>query len=253
MVNRLNDQADPQLLLGKRILVTGAGDGIGKEAALTYARHGAHLVLLGRTRSKLEALAQQIQQETGEMPSLLVFDLATSDSVAYQRLAQTHPLAQSPLDGLLLNAGILGSLGPIAELDPQEWHQVLQINVTSALLLIQALLPSLRLSPSARILFTSSGVGRRGRAHWGAYAVSKFAIEGLMQVLAAELADTPIRVNAINPGATRTRMRAQACPDEDPRQRPAPAELMPLYLDLMGPAGAAIHGQSLDAQAATRR
>lgn len=253
MVNLLNDQADPQLLLGRRILVTGAGDGIGKEAALTYARHGAHLFLLGRTRNKLETLAQQIQQETGMTPNVLVFDLASSDPAAYQQLAQTPSLLLAPLDGLLLNAGILGSLGPIAELDPQEWQQVLQINVTSALLLIQALLPSLRLSSSARILFTSSGVGRRGRAHWGAYAVSKFATEGLMQVLAAELADTSIRVNAINPGATRTRMRAQACPDEDPTQRPTPAELMPLYLDLMGPAGDAIHGQSLDAQAVAKR
>ena len=93
----------------------------------------------------------------------------------------------------------------------------------------------------------------RNDANWGAYAVSKFATEGLMQVLAAELADTSIRVNAINPGATRTRMRAQACPDEDPTQRPTPTELMPLYLDLMGPAGDAIHGQSLDAQAVAKR
>ena len=132
MVNLLNDQADPQLLLGRRILVTGAGDGIGKEAALTYARHGAHLFLLGRTRNKLETLAQQIQQETGMTPNILVFDLASSDPAAYQQLAQTPSLLLAPLDGLLLNAGLLGSLGPVAELDPQEWQQVLQINLGAA-------------------------------------------------------------------------------------------------------------------------
>ncbi len=248
MANLLNYQAEPELLRTKTILVTGAGDGIGKEAALTYARYGAHLLLLGRTRSKLATVADQIRQETGDEPLVVEFDLATKSPEDYLALVGQLTAECGQLDGLLLNAGLLGSLGPIEQIDPREWQHVLQVNVTSALLLTQALLPLLRLSPAASILFTSSGVGRRGRAHWGAYAVSKFATEGLMQVLAAELVDSTIRVNAINPGATRTQMRAQARPDEDPRRLRTPADLMPLYLYLMGPEGRGIHGQSLDAQ-----
>ena len=248
MANLLNYQAEPGLLRNKTILVTGAGDGIGKEVALTYARYGAHLLLLGRTRSKLATVADQIRRETGDEPLLVEFDLATKTPENYHALAHQLTAKRSQLDGLLLNAGLLGSVGPIEQIDPREWQQVLQVNVTSALLLTQALLPLLRLSPAASILFTSSGVGRRGRAHWGAYAVSKFATEGFMQVLAAELADSTIRVNAINPGATRTQMRARARPDEDPLRLRTPADLMPLYLYLMGPEGREIHGQSLDAQ-----
>ncbi len=244
----LNYQADPELLRNKVILVTGASDGIGKEAAWTYARHGAQLILLGRNQNKLERLAFMIQQETGASPVVYALDLLTEEAQEYHQLAGKLSSTVHRLDGLLLNAGILGTLGPIEQADPQEWQQVQQVNVTSALLLIQALLPLLRRSPAAAILFTSSGVGRRGRANWGAYAVSKFATEGLMQVLADELATTAIRVNAINPGATRTAMRARARPEEDPGCLRTPADLMPLYLYLMGADGRSLHGQSVDAQ-----
>lgn len=244
----LNYQADPELLRNKVILVTGASDGIGKEAAWTYARHGAQLILLGRNQNKLERLAFMIQQETGASPVVYALDFLTAEAQEYHQLAGQLSSTVHRLDGLLLNAGILGTLGPIEQADPQEWQQVQQVNVTSALLLIQALLPLLRRSPAAAILFTSSGVGRRGRANWGAYAVSKFATEGLMQVLADELATTAIRVNAINPGATRTAMRARARPAEDPGCLRTPADLMPLYLYLMGADGRSLHGQSVDAQ-----
>jgi len=244
----LNYQADPELLRNKVILVTGASDGIGKEAAWTYARHGALLVLLGRSQNKLDRLAAMIQHETGVSPVVYALDFLTASPQEYHQLAEQLSSSFHRLDGLLLNAGILGTLGPIEQADPAEWQQVQQINVTSTLLLIQALLPLLRRSPAAAILFTSSGVGRRGRANWGAYAVSKFATEGLMQVLADELATTHIRVNAINPGATRTAMRAKARPDEDPSCLPTPAALMPVYLYLMGNDGRSVHGQSVDAQ-----
>lgn len=244
----LNYQADPQLLRDKVILVTGASAGIGKEAALTYARHGAHLVLLGRSPERLDELASRIQIEGGITPIRYPLDLLTARAEDYRQLADDLAAQVQQLDGLLLNAGILGTLSPIEQADLQEWQQVQHVNVTSSLLLIQALLPLLRRSLAAAILFTSSGVGRRGRAHWGAYAVSKFATEGLMQVLADELASTHIRVNAINPGATRTAMRATARPEEDPASLRTPADLMPLYLYLMGKDGQSIHGQSVDAQ-----
>ena len=249
----LNYQADPDLLRNKVILVTGASDGIGKEAAWTYARHGAQLILLGRNQNKLDRLAFMIHQETGASPVIYALDFLTAEAQEYQQLADHLSEIFPRLDGLLLNAGILGTPGPIEQADPQEWLQVQQVNVTSSLLLIQALLPLLRRSPAAAILFTSSGVGRRGRANWGAYAVSKFATEGLMQVLADELATTAIRVNAINPGATRTAMRARARPDEDPGCLPTPAALMPLYLYLMGNDGRSVHGQSVDAQPSRNR
>ena len=244
----LNYQADPELLRNKVILVTGASDGIGKEAAWTYARHGAQLVLLGRSQNKLDRLASMIEHETGLLPVAYALDFLTAGPQEYHQLAEQLTSTFHRLDGLLLNAGILGTLGPLEQADPQEWQQVQQVNVTAALLLIQALLPLLRRSPAAAILFTSSGVGRRGRANWGAYAVSKFATEGLMQVLADELATTHIRVNAINPGATRTAMRAKARPDEDPGCLPTPATLMPVYLYLMSNDGRSVHGQSVDAQ-----
>jgi len=244
----LNYQADPELLRNKVILVTGASDGIGKAAAWTYARHGAQLVLLGRNQDKLDQLASMLQRDTGVSPVVYALDLLTAGAQEYHQLADYLSEIFPRLDGLLLNAGILGTLGPIEQADPQEWQQVQQVNVTSSLLLIQALLPLLRRSLAAAILFTSSGVGRHGRANWGAYAVSKFATEGLMQVLADELATTAIRVNAINPGATRTAMRARARPEEDPGCLPTPADLMPVYLYLMGNDGRSVHGQSVDAQ-----
>jgi len=245
----LNYKAPANLLAGKTIMVTGASDGIGRAAALTYSQHGARVILHGRDHKKLQTVASEIAAMTGlTAPLQLPCDLLTAQPADYQRLAQ-HIRQYSPvLDGLLLNAGILGPLQPLEQVALDSWQQVLHVNLTSNLLLVQALLPALRVSTAASVIFTSSGVGRQGRALWGSYAVSKFATEGLMQVLADELRTTSIRVNAINPGATRTQMRASARPQEDPLTLATPAQLMPLYLYLMGRDGAGIHGQSLDAQ-----
>ncbi len=241
-------QPHANLLQGQIILVTGAGDGIGRQAALSYASHGATLILLGRTRSKLEAVYDQIQALGGATPAIVVLDLLRADNGDYRGLALSLRQQFGRLDGLLLNAGLLGSLSPIEHVDMSEFHQVMQVNVTASLQLLQNLLPLLRQSAAASVILTSSSVGKRGRAYWGSYALSKFATEGLMQVLADELANTTIRVNCLNPGATRTRMRAQAYPGEDPQTLKTPAQLMPLYLYLMGADSLHVHGQSLDAQ-----
>lgn len=242
-------RARPDLLAGRVILVTGAGAGIGRAAALSFAAHGATVALLGRTASRLEALHDEICAAGFPRPAIAVFDLAKAQGPAYFDLAAQLDNSYGRLDGLLHNAGILGDRTPIEQYDIGTWHQVLHVNLTAAFVLTQVLMPLLRKSPDASVVFTSSGVGRRGKAYWGAYAVSKFGIEGLSQVLAEETAGTThIRVNCLNPGGTRTSMRRMAYPGEAPASRPEPAAIMNAYLYLMGPDSAGITGQSLDCQ-----
>lgn len=242
-------RASADLLRDRVILVTGAGDGIGRAAALAFAAHGAAVVLLGRTSRKLEAVHDEIVAAGGTAPAIAVFDLAKAQGPAYFDLVEQLRSRFGRLDGLLHNAAILGDRAPIEQYDIGTWHQVLHVNLTVPFVLTQVMMPLLRASPDASVIFTSSGVGRRGKAYWGAYAVSKFGIEGLYQVLAEETSGTTrIRVNCINPGGTRTRMRRAAYPGEDPRQRPEPAAIMPTYLYLAGPDSAGITGQSFDCQ-----
>ncbi|MEQ9395133.1 YciK family oxidoreductase [Haliea sp.] len=238
------------LLQGKVILVTGAGDGIGRAAAESYAAHGATVILLGRTLAKLEAVYDAIEAAGGAQPALFPLDLATASEADYANLAEAMDSTFGHLDGLLHNASLLGERRPIASATWPAWAEVMQVNVNAQFLLSRALLPLLEQAPQASIVFTSSGVGRRGRAYWGAYAVSKFATEGLMQVLADELENTSrIRVNSLNPGATNTAMRRSAYPAETPTVNPAPQDLMPAYLYLMGNDSLGVTGQALNARA----
>ncbi|MDC9580481.1 YciK family oxidoreductase [Xenorhabdus sp. PR6a] len=241
-------QPNSNLLQQKIILVTGAGDGIGREAALTYARYGAQVILLGRTTAKLEAVRQQIENEGGLPADIYTMDLLTVTAEECQTfadaLAQRHP----HLDGVLHNAGLLGVVAPIVEQPVQLWHDVMQVNVNATFMLTQALLPLLLKSTRGSLVFTSSSVGREGRSGWGVYAVSKFATEGLMQVLAQEYRDTSLRINCINPGGTRTNMRASAFPDENPAKLKTPADIMPIYLYVMGDDSRNDSGISFDAQ-----
>ena len=178
----------PQDILRDRIiLVTGASDGIGRVLAVHAAKLGAQVILHGRNVGKLEAVYDEIEAIDGtSRPSIAVIDLATADGDAYESLADSLEAEFGRLDGLVHNASILGSRFSIAQYPAAEWQQVMHVNVTAAFALTQVCLPLLLASPDASVVFTSSGVGRRGRAHWGAYAVSKFATEGLSQVLADE-------------------------------------------------------------------
>lgn len=241
-------QAPEGLLTDKVILVTGAGDGIGAEAAKTYARFGATCILLGRTVSKLETVYDTIVAEGGPEPAIVPMDLNGATVKDYQDMARTIDEQFSRLDGVLHNASLLGHLSAFEDIPENEWRDVLNVNVTSAALMTQALLPVLRKASQASVIFTSSGVGRQGRAFWGTYAVSKFATEGMMQVLAAEHKQRSVRFNCINPGGTRTDMRAKAFPAEDPQTLKTPADIMPLYLYLMGSDSETVNGQSLDCQ-----
>lgn len=246
----LHYQAKADLLNQKTILITGAGDGIGREAALTYSSYGANLILVGRTTAKLEHVKQEIISNNKFTSSVSIYtlDLLTITESQCHELATDISKNYSYLDGVLHNASILGKIAPIVDQPIQLWHDVIQVNVNATFMLTQALLPLLLQAPNSSLIFTTSSVGRRGRANWGAYSVSKFATEGLMQVLFDEYQETNLRVNCINPGGTRTQMRADAFPSEDPMKLKTPQEIMPLYLYLMGEDSIKESGISFDAQ-----
>ena len=246
----LHYQAKADLLNQKNILITGAGDGIGREAALTYSSYGANLILVGRTLAKLEQVKQEIISNSKFIPSVSIYplDLLTITESQCHELATDINQNYTYLDGVLHNASILGKIAPIIDQPIKLWHDVMQVNVNATFMLTQALLPLLLQAPNSSLIFTTSSVGRRGRANWGAYSVSKFATEGLMQVLSDEYKETNLRVNCINPGGTRTQMRAYAFPSEDPMKLKTPQEIMPLYLYLMGEDSIKESGISFDAQ-----
>lgn len=240
--------APNELLKNKVILVTGASDGIGKAVALAYAKSGATVILHGRNVERLEQVYDEIIQSNGPKPAIIPLDLLAATQQDYQGLSTTIQNEFGQLDGIVHNAALISELCPIEFTDEKDWNPIIQVNLNSVYLLTQACLPLLKQAQSASIITVSSGVGRKGRAFWGAYAVSKFAIEGFTQVLADELEQTNVRINAINPGATKTKMRATAYPAEDASHLPEPEQIMPLYLYLMGKDSINVNGQSLDAQ-----
>jgi NAD(P)-dependent dehydrogenase (short-subunit alcohol dehydrogenase family) len=244
-----NYEPAPSSHAGRVIVVTGAGDGIGRAVALALARQGATVGLLGRTPRKLERTYDIIAKSGGPTPALLPFNLETAAAPEYDALVGALDREFGRLDGLAHVAGILGDLSPIEHYDVPTWCKVVHVNLTAPFILTRSLLPLLRRSDDASVLFTSSTIARRGRAYWGAYAASKFGVEGLMQVLAHESSETTrIHVNSVNPGPVRTAMRLQAFPAEDRSQLPEPDTIVGPFLYLLGPAGAGVNGQAFDCQ-----
>lgn len=244
-----NYQPTADLMKDKVILVTGAGQGIGAAVAEALAQHGATVILLGRTTRKLEEVYDRIEKAGGPTPAIYPMDLAGATPEDYATLAETIIKEFGKLDGLLHNASILAGLTPLEQHGVEQWYKIMQINLNAPFLMTQALMPALRAADSASILFTSSSVGRQGRAYWGAYAVSKAGNESMMQIYADELeANTHIRVNSINPGATRTSMRARAYPGEEPESVTRPEDIVGAYLYLLGDDSQAISGKQFDAQ-----
>ncbi len=241
-------KAPGDLLSGKVIVVTGAGAGIGKACAMVFAQHGATVVLLGRTLSKLEAVYDAIEELDYPQPAIFPINFESATEQDYQQLQQALTQEFGCIDGLLHNASELGPRTPIKDYSVTEWQTVLTVNTTAPFMLTKTLLPLLEKSEAASIIFTGSSVGVKGRAYWGGYAVSKGAIETLMEVLADELEQTHIRVNSLNPGATRTSMRTEAYPAEDPNTIVAPEDITNRYLFLMGHDSDGWHGQQLNAQ-----
>ena len=237
------------LLRDRVILITGASDGIGRALALEAARLGAQVILHGRNAKKLEKVYDEvIAIKDAARPSIAVLDLASANAEGYTTLAKSVADEFGRVDGVVHNAAIVGDRYSIEQYDAVEWQRVMHVNVTAGFALTQVLLPSLRESRDASVIFTSSGVGRVGRAFWGAYAVSKFAVEGMSQVLADEHKHSSLRSNSVNPGATRTGMRLAAFPAEDRSLLKTPAEVLAPYIYLLGPDSHGVTGKSFDAQ-----
>jgi NAD(P)-dependent dehydrogenase (short-subunit alcohol dehydrogenase family) len=239
----------PDLLQDRVVLVTGASDGIGRALATACAALGARVVLSGRKQRKLEAVYDAIVTSGGPRPSIAPLDFEKADGHAYEALAQAIGNEFGRLDGLAHIAAQLGERTPIEHCDVATWMRVMHVNLNAPFMLTKVLMPWLRASQDASVVFASSGVSVRGRPYWGAYGVSKFALEGLMQALASETdTTTHIRFNSTNPGRARTAMRALAYPGEDRASVPAPETLLAPFLYLLGPASQGVTGLRFESQ-----
>jgi NAD(P)-dependent dehydrogenase (short-subunit alcohol dehydrogenase family) len=241
--------ADAALLAGRAILITGAGSGLGRALALECARAGASVILSGRNVGKLERVYDEIAALRGARPALAPLDLAAATAVEYDALAEVIGKEFGKLDGLVHCAGLLGDRTPLEQYDVPTWCKVLHVNLTAPFILTQVLLPELRKSSDASVIFVSSGVVKQPRPFWGAYAVAKSGLESVRGMWSEELeGEENIRVNSINPGRMRTAMRAAAYPAEDPNTVPAPAAVTGAFLYLLSRRGRGIDGQFIDAQ-----
>ena len=215
------------------VVVTGASRGIGYQAALGYAAAGAHIIAVARTVGALEQLDDDIKA-AGASATLVPLDLKDAEGI--DRLGAAIFERWGRLDVLLGNAAVLGQLSPLGHVPPKVWDEVLAVNVTANWRLIRSFDPLLRRSDAGRAIFMSSGAAHNCRPFWGPYSVSKAALEALARTYAAEVAKTPIRVAVVDPGRTRTAMRAKAMPGEDPATLPHPSEIVPFLVEMASPA-----------------
>lgn len=229
---------------GKKTLVTGGAKGIGKGIAAAYLAEGASVVICGRNELSLKAACNDL----GKLGPVdyIVADISHRDDV--RRLADEIGERWGYLDVLVNNASILGERKPIIDYPEDVWEEVLDINLNAQFYVTKALLPLLMKSKSASIINVSSSVGRKGKKEWGAYAASKFGVEALTQVLADELGESGPRVNSVNPGGTRTGMRADAYPDEDPMSLPSPEDISPVFVYLASDESKGVTGREFNAR-----
>jgi NAD(P)-dependent dehydrogenase (short-subunit alcohol dehydrogenase family) len=216
-------------LKGRLALVTGATRGLGRAIAISYAKAGAHVIAVGRTQGALEELDDEIQK-VGEAATLLTLDLRKGDKI--DGLGPTIYERWGKLDIFVGNAAMLGPLSPLPHVTAEAWQHVIDVNLTANWRLIRTLDPLLKLSDAGRVILVSSGAAEGRYAYWGPYAVSKAGVECMGKMYAAECENSPVRVAIVNPGATRTAMRAKAFPGEDPMTLPAPEDVAPLFLEL---------------------
>ncbi len=226
------------VLRGQVALVTGASRGIGRAVALELAKHGAHLVLIGRTQGALEEVDDEIRK-LGESATLLPLDLRKGETL--DPLGPTLQQRFGRLDILVHNAGALGKLTPAGHIVPKDFDECVAVNLTATFRLIRTCAPLLVLAPAGRAVFVTSTVASAPRAFWGAYGATKAGMENLVLSWAQEVEKTPLRINLFNPGGTATRMRAQAFPGEDPNTLPQPADVAPALVTLCLP-GMQAHG-----------
>src|SRR5258707_1841564 len=241
---------DAALLKGRVILITGAGSGLGRALAIECARAGASVILSGRNSAKLERVYDEIESLSGAaQPAIATLDLAAATAVEYDALARTIDTEFGKLDGLVHAAALLGDRTPLEQYDVPLWCKVLHVNLTAPFILTQVLLPALRKSADASVIFVSSGVVKQARPFWGAYAVSKAGLESVRAMLFEELeGEANMRFNSVNPGRMRTAMRAAAYPAEDPNTVPSPESVTGPFLYLLSERGRGIDGRFIDAQ-----
>ncbi len=236
-------QPAQDLLRDRVILVTGAGDGIGRAVARACASHGASVILLGKTIKKLEAVYDEIEQAGGPQPAIYPMNLEGATPVDYDQLALTLEENFGRLDGLLHNAAMLPYLSRLKDYEIEDWLKVMQVNLNAPFMLTQACMGLLHKAEDASVVFTSDSVGVEAKPFWGAYGVSKFGVEGIARIWAQELARTPVRVNLVDPGPTLTALRKRVFPAEDSSQLKAPDEPTPLYLWLLGGDSRSVRGE----------
>ena len=242
-MNPMRFKAEPNSFAGRVILITGATSGIGRTLALGIAQLGATVLLLGRDVAALETLFDEIKASDYPEPGIVPFDLSQEDPERLNALKQVISERYGALHGLIHNAAILGDRVPFEHYKMTTWAQVFRTNFEAPVAMTQALLPLLQQSHSGALVFTSSSVGYSPRAYWGAYAASKYALEGVATLLSEELENTSdIRVSVVNPGATRTAMRQAAFPSEDPETVKPPEDLVALYAYLLSPTSDAPRG-----------
>jgi NAD(P)-dependent dehydrogenase (short-subunit alcohol dehydrogenase family) len=237
--------SDEKILRGRVALVTGGSRGIGRAIAAAYVQNGASVFICGRNAAGIEAALREIRQTDGIIDGI-AGDVGRAQDV--EKIVGETVRRFGAIDVLVNNASILGPREPIAKYPLAAWDDVIRINLTGVFLVTRAVLPIMLERRSGSIINVTSGVGRRGKARWGAYAVSKAGLECFTQVLADEVNQTGIRVNSVNPAGTRTRMRAEAYPTEDPLALPAAEEITPVFLYLAADASAGVTGQSLEAR-----
>lgn len=231
---------------GKVALITGGSRGIGKAVAAAYAQAGAAVFLCGRNEGNVKQAIADINSTDGRA-SGCAGDVGKIEDV--RRIVQSTITQFGGIDVLVNNASLLGPRVPIADYPVEAWEEVLRVNLTGIFLMSREVLEKMMIPKrQGSIINVSSGVGRIGKARWGAYGASKFGVEGLTQGLAEEIKDLGIRVNAVNPGPTRTEMRALAYPDEDPLTLPAPEDVVPVFVYLASEDSRNVTGQSFDAQ-----
>ena len=211
-------------------LVTGASRGIGRAAALALAQAGAHVVAVARTQGALEALDDEIRGLTGQSATLVPMDIGEPDGLDQLGLAIHERFGR--LDVLVHAAAMLGPMTPVFHVEPKQWDRTLAVNLTASFRLIRSMAPLLRASERPRAIFLTSGRAARPKAFWGPYGATKAALENLVRTWADELEQTKVRAVLLDPGAMRTRMRAEAMPGEDPADLPDPSEIGPLIVEL---------------------
>lgn len=242
-----NHHAQPDCLKGRVILVTGAGSGLGKAAAIAYARHGATVALLGRNEKKLDAAYDEIHSAGGPEPAMFPFDLEAADDSGFERLAGTISYHLKRLDGILHSAAAFFSLTPLKQQTLAQWQTMQKVNLSAPFALTRACLPMLEASPDASVIFTGETHGQNPAAYWGGYAVSKSGLEALATIFSQELERLPnIRFNTLIPGPVDSPLRRKTHPGENPDSLPRPDDLLPWYLWLMGPDSQDIRGKTIE-------